>query len=76
MGRFIMYPITIQGGLTVKAYIDFTNQTAVIFPNFGRYYKLSADKNILDFVIAFLPVHAENTEDTVEIDLSQFDKAA
>ena len=53
MGKWTMYPI-MTGGFPVKVYINEANDTAVVFPLFGRYFQLRSDKSVLDFATNFI----------------------
>ena len=62
----------------VKVYVNPTNTAAVIFPLFGRYFRVNSDVNALDLATSML-FHTSNEvthkayltslEDTVSIDL-------
>ena len=49
-------------GFPVKVYINSGNTQAIIFPLFGKYYKLGSDVNVLDFAVDFITnAHADRT---------------
>ncbi len=41
-------------GMPVKVYINKTDDHAVIFPLFGKYFQLRSDKSVLDFATEFV----------------------
>lgn len=77
MKHYTLTIIEVQG-YKVKVYINSSNTLAVIFPLFGRYFRVNSDVNALDLATSLL-FHTSNNvtytsyinslEDTVSIDL-------
>lgn len=64
----------------VKVYVNPTNSMAVIFPLFGRYFKVNSDVNALDLATSMLfhtsnevthTAYLSSLEDTVSIELDK-----
>jgi hypothetical protein len=73
--------IDVQGN-QVKLYVNADNSQVVVFPPFGRYYKLSSDTDAMTFALTFLIAKNNNNvvtlasymsrnEDTAIIQLSE-----
>lgn len=73
-------------GYSVKVYVNRSNDTAVVFPLFGRYYIIRSDVNALDLAVNMLfhetvndicykqltySSYLSSQEDTVAIDIEQ-----
>lgn len=64
----------------VKVYVNSSNTMAIIFPLFGRYFRVNSDVNALDLATSLLfhtsnnvtySAYTNSLEDTVSIDLEQ-----
>ena len=47
-------------GMPVKVYVNHGNNTAVVFPPFGRIYRLWHDVSVLDFATTFVVAKFNN----------------
>lgn len=75
MGKWTMYPI-LNRGFQVKVYVNEANDTAVVFPLFGKYYVLRSDVSALDFATDFIIDKPHNNVVSFESYLSQFEDTA
>lgn len=72
--------ILMTDGFPVKVYVNASNTECVVFPLFGRYYRL-ASENALDFATTFIVAKHNNvvtfasyqhsSEDTVNLHIDQ-----
>jgi hypothetical protein len=44
----------VSGDISVKIYVNSENTQVVVFPNYGKVFKLSSDTGALDFATTFI----------------------
>ena len=70
------------GGMSAKVYVNASNNHAVVFPLFGKYFQLHSNTNVLDFATDFIvnknplnvisfAAYKSQDEDTAIINLDQ-----
>ncbi len=85
MKHWTLYTIYVENN-PVKVYVNYNNTLAVVFPPYGRYYRLRSDVNALDLTCIMLfhktsndicyntvnyNSYVNSLEDTVNIELDK-----